>query len=228
MAVLLGFASEFKVRQLERQGRLHAVRGAMGQAWYPRPEVLELRRVLARGAVRETAGAAATAGVIGESPVFSAGRPAAPGRWTDSALIAYLRGAPAGTAAASPVRFPTVVDLVADTGVSIARAERVYRFWLAHDVHPAAAALRARRNPTTGAPRSDVSGVAGTPEDSDTHGLDAGARAATLPTLPTLPAERRGGARIERDSLIRRLRDPDPAIRAEAFEKLKKTPRPLT
>jgi len=39
----LGLPSEFKVRQLEKEGRLHPVRGAMGSAWYPRAEVLALR-----------------------------------------------------------------------------------------------------------------------------------------------------------------------------------------
>src|SRR3954471_7248678 len=62
-ARLLGLASEFKVRQLEREGRLHPVRGTMGSAWYPRSEVLALR----------------------EPEV------AAPGRWSDGQLLALLR-----------------------------------------------------------------------------------------------------------------------------------------
>ena len=99
-AALLGFASEFKVRQLEKEGRLHPVRGAMGSAWYPRGQVEALRGKLAR-------------------PLS----PTAPRvRWPDDALIALLREKPR-----------TVVDLVVDAGISISRAERVYRFWLAHE-----------------------------------------------------------------------------------------------
>jgi hypothetical protein len=149
-ATLLGFASEFKIRQLEKAGRLRAVRGVMGSAWYPRAQVL---------ALRDAAEADSTAPI--------------PGRWSDAALIAHLRA-----------RARSVVDLVADTGVSISRAERVYRFWLAHDVHPVASEARATR-----------------------------ARMASL--------ERRSPDRIERDDLIRQLRDPDPDARAAAFEKLK-------
>jgi hypothetical protein len=99
-AALLGFASEFKVRQLEKEGRLRPVRGAMGSAWYPRGQIEALRGKIAR-------------------PLS----PAAPRlRWPDDALIALLREKPR-----------TVVDLVVDAGVSISRAERVYRFWLAHE-----------------------------------------------------------------------------------------------
>jgi hypothetical protein len=106
-AALLGYASEFKVRQLEKQGRLRAVRGVMGSAWYPRKQVLALCEVPSAAPAR-TAGA-----------------------WTDAALLAHLRERPR-----------SVVDLVIDTGIPIARAERVYRFWLAHDSHPTAAASR--------------------------------------------------------------------------------------
>jgi hypothetical protein len=149
-AALLGFASEFKIRQLEKAGRLRAVRGVMGSAGYPRGQVLALRD-------------AAEAG--GAAPIH--------GRWSDAALVAHLRA-----------RARSVVDLVADTGISISRAERVYRFWLAHDVHPVASEARANR-----------------------------ARMAAL--------ERRNPDRLERDDLIRQLRDPDPTARAAAFEKLK-------
>jgi hypothetical protein len=149
-AALLGFGSEFKVRQLERAGRLRPVRGAMGSAWYPPAQVLALRDAAEAGSASPT-----------------------PGRWSDAALIGHLRA-----------RARSVVDLVADTGISISRAERVYRFWLAHDVHPVASEARARKT-------------------------DA----------PAL--ERRSTARIERDDLIRQLRDPDPTARAAAFEKLK-------
>ena len=105
-AALLGFASEFKVRQLEKEGRLHPVRGAMGSAWYPRGEVLALR-----------------------------GPEAPTGRWSDGQLLALLRQEIDG-------RPRTVADLVVEAGVSITRAERVYRFWLAKDQHPMAARAR--------------------------------------------------------------------------------------
>ena len=72
MADALGFASEFKVRQLEKEGRLHPIRGAMGSAWYPRAQVETVRRALPRPAI--TAGPRA--------------------RWTDAALIALLRERP--------------------------------------------------------------------------------------------------------------------------------------
>jgi hypothetical protein len=99
-AALLGFASEFKVRQLEKEGQLRPIRGAMGSAWYPRSQVDALRGKVAR-------------------PLS----PTAPRvRWPDDALIALLREKPR-----------TVVDLVVDAGISISRAERVYRFWLAHE-----------------------------------------------------------------------------------------------
>ena len=102
-AALLGFASEFKVRQLEKEGRLRPVRGAMGSAWYPRAQVEALRGKSAR-------------------PLS----PTAPRvRWPDDALIALLREKPR-----------SIVDLVVDAGISISRAERVYRFWLAHEGPP--------------------------------------------------------------------------------------------
>jgi hypothetical protein len=71
-AALLGFASEFKVRQLEKAGRLHPIRGAMGSAWYPRREVEALQPAAARP----------------PSPA------AARERWPDDALIALLREKP--------------------------------------------------------------------------------------------------------------------------------------
>jgi hypothetical protein len=99
-AALLGFASEFKVRQLEKEGRLRPIRGAMGSAWYPRGQIEALRGKIAR-------------------PLS----PTAPRvRWPDDALIALLREKPR-----------TVVDLVVDAGISISRAERVYRFWVTHE-----------------------------------------------------------------------------------------------
>jgi hypothetical protein len=164
-ARLLGFGSEFKVRQLEKQGRLQPVRGAMGSAWYPRRAVEALRQP------------------DGRRPAPSA----KPAGQSDAALIAHLREAPGDQPR-------TVVDLVADLGVSISRAERVYRFWLKHDAHPSADAARAARE--------------GRPQKFDA-------------TPPLSPAERRSHERLERDTLLKRMRDPDPRVRADAFEKLK-------
>ncbi len=154
MAQALGFASEFKVRQLEKEGRLHPIRGAMGSAWYPRGQVETLRRSLPR-------------------PALSPGPRA---RWTDAALIALLRERPR-----------SVVDLVVDAGIPISRAERVYRWWRTHE------------------------GSAERPAAHATITADA----------ETDPAERRSGDRLEHDALVRQLRDADPKVRAEAFEKLK-------
>jgi hypothetical protein len=156
VAALLGFASEFKVRQLEKEGRLRPIRGAMGSAWYPRAQVDALRGKPTR-------------------PLS----PTAPRvRWPDYALIALLREKPR-----------TVVDLVVDAGVSISRAERVYRFWLAHE-----------------GPGKETSER---PDEAPAEGGDGD------------PHERRSEARIERDALVRQLRDADPKVRVAAFEKLK-------
>jgi hypothetical protein len=178
-AATLGFASEFKVRRFEKEGRLRPVRGVMGSAWYPRAQVLALREALAA------------------PPPIPIGPPAgepspAQARWSDAQLIAYLRSRarPIDGGAASRSRTP--VDLVADTGISIARAERVYRFWLAHDAHPAA--QDARGAPTAAAAVSRRGGA---------------------------PPERRSEARIERDTLLQQMRAADPAVRAAAFEKLR-------
>ena len=80
---------------------------------------------------------------------------------------------------------------MADTGISIARAERVYRFWLAHDAHPVAGEAR------------------------------GGAAPASTRAAPAAPSERRSDARIERDTLLQQMRAADPAARAVAFEKLR-------
>jgi hypothetical protein len=122
----------------------------MGSAWYPRAAVLALRAAQDRAERRHARGEGADLRA----------------RPSDGALIAYLRERPR-----------TIVDLVADTGISIARAERVYRFWAAHDTRPA-------------------------------------------PTAE--PTERRSTERLERETLLRQLKNPDPRARAEAFESLKR------
>jgi hypothetical protein len=65
-AALLGFASEFRIREFERQGFLHSVRGPMHTAFYARPDVLALKARLAQ----------------------AAGQPQT--EWTDADLIAFL------------------------------------------------------------------------------------------------------------------------------------------
>ena len=129
VAVALGFASEFKVRRLEKEGRLRPVRGVMGSAWYPRAQVLAVRDALA----------APPAAAL---PAAAPDAPPLPTRWTDAQLIAHLRGRARAIDGGAGSRSRTAVDLVADTGISIARAERVYRFWLANDAHPAASEAR--------------------------------------------------------------------------------------
>ncbi len=86
----------------------------------------------------------------------------------------------------------TVADLVVETGISITRAEKVHRFWL--------------RNDTWQAPEA-VATVALSP---------------TSPTSPTSAStERRRPDRISHDALIQQMRDPDPRVRAAAFDKLR-------
>jgi hypothetical protein len=100
-ASLLGFASEFKIREFERQGRLRSVRGPMRTAFYPRPDVLALKAQLAQ-----------TQGAPGD-------------QWTDADLIALLEH-PTATG-----RRRTALELVTLARISIERAERVYAFWAA-------------------------------------------------------------------------------------------------
>lgn len=214
-AALLGFASEFKVRQLEKEGRLRPIRGAMGSAWYPRQEIEALRATSARPS-----------------------SPAAPGlRWPDDALIALLRE-----------KHRTVVDLVVDAGISIARAERVYRFWQAHE-GATATAREAPGGRVTGG--GGVTGAASAMRGTSLAPTSAlAARVTPLPPTPAPPsratppsppspapapapapaasvapadeaAERRSGERLEHDALVRQLRDADPKVRAAAFDKLK-------
>src|SRR6478609_10094931 len=76
VAAALGFASEFKVRRFEREGRLRPVRGVMGSAWYPRAQVQALREELT-----------APPPVVGPSGTA----PVSPARWSDAQLIAHLR-----------------------------------------------------------------------------------------------------------------------------------------
>ena len=100
----------------------------MGSAWYPRAQVLALREALAAPPS------------VAVAP--RARRHPSPARWSDAQLIAHLRSRARAVDGSAGSRPRTPVDLVADTGISIARAERVYRFWLAHDTHPVAVEAR--------------------------------------------------------------------------------------
>jgi hypothetical protein len=182
-AALLGYASEYPVRQLERAGRLRAVRGPLGSAWYPRSAVLALRTPAA-------------------GPAPPEGRTARP---SDAQLLALLRQPhPDG-------RPRTVIDLVVEAGIDIARGRRIHRFWLAHDRHPLAAAARAGGGE---APGAAPPGAPAAPADPPP------ARAAPG------PGERRGPERLAREALLAQIRDPRPAVRAAAFERLRPPAKP--
>lgn len=100
-AAVLGFASEFKVREFEQQGQLRSVRGPMRAAFYPRAEILALKAKLAQHEPQR----------------------AVPEDWSDADLIALLAH-PRGDGGAR-----TALDLVVETRISIERAERVHGFW---------------------------------------------------------------------------------------------------
>ena len=183
---MLGFASEFKIREFERQGLLRSVRGAMRTAFYPRPDILALKAHLA-----QTQGASSD-------------------EWTDADLITLLEHpSEAG-------RPRTALELVTLARITIERAERVYAFW----AESAAAALAPHPPSEARRPLPPQQG-------------EAGSGAPQLPnsSRPTFPAlrgvagsgERRGEERLARDGLIRELRDPDPRVRQEAFERLRES-----
>jgi hypothetical protein len=156
---VLGFASEFKIRQYERQGMLRSVRGPMRTAFYPRAEVLALKARLVEREIAADDGCA----------------------WSDADLIALLEQPDRAG------RRRTALDLVKDARISIERAERVYGFWV--KAAPAAQAVAVAR--------------------------------AVAPVEPTIAPERRGTERRTRDHLIQSLRDPDPRVRQQAFERLR-------
>jgi len=179
-ARVLGFASEFKIREFERKGMLHSVRGPMRAAFYPRPEILALKAQLA---LNEP----------GQAP---------PDAWTDAELLALL-GHPKRTGETR-----TVLDLVMETQISIERAERVYDFWTRRETAPISAdkmVAPATVASSMVAPAMVAPSAVGVCADPE----------------PPAGEERRAGSRLSRDSLIRKLRDPDPRVRAEAFAKLK-------
>ncbi|HEX7596794.1 MAG TPA: hypothetical protein VF518_01195 [Polyangia bacterium] len=193
VAIRLGLPSEFKVRQFEREGRLHAVRGRMGTAFYPEAEVLALRAEL------------------GVSPLPE------PGCWTDADLLTLLQQP---TSAGRP---RTAVDLVTEAKISIARAERVYRFWSEATSDLARALPRADRHPSV------------EPNSTAQPAPSANPQPKAIPPSPPPPtatpaqsgskSERRSSDRMARDQLVRSLRDPDPCVRDRAFARLKEGPR---
>jgi hypothetical protein len=98
-AQALGFASEFKIRELERKGVLHAVRGPMRAAFYPRPEIIAVKAKLALDDPDQ----------VGDT-------------WTDAELLRLLgHPTPSGERR-------TAYDLVLETQISIERALRVCDF----------------------------------------------------------------------------------------------------
>jgi hypothetical protein len=187
-AMVLGLPSEFKIRQLEREGRLHAIRGQMGTAFYPEHEVLALKAEL------------------------GARLPPQPGCWTDADLLALLQR-PTSTG-----RPRTVVDLVTEAKISIARAERVVRFWYNGQVPSAVAVAR----PVPAAADETVAPAA--PRPTVQEALPG--EPMTVAKVPgrRLDSERRSTDRLTRDQLVRALRDPDPRVRDRAFAQLKDDP----
>ena len=203
-AAVLGFASEFKVREFERQGLLRSVRGPMRTAFYPRPDVLALKARLAQSEC------------------------ASPDEWTDADLIALLEHpTEAG-------RARTALDLVTEARISIERAERAHAFWAkgagVSAPHPLSSAQRplpaARGEAGSGAPHPLSS--ARRPLSPGHFGSTTPANPPRGFAAPSPAArgeagsgERRGEDRLARDSLIRELRDPDPRARQQAFERLR-------
>jgi len=124
-AQALGFASEFKIREFERKGRLRSVRGPMRAAFYPRAEVLALKAQLA---------------------LSEPGR-GSPDAWSDAELLALL-GHPKRSGDAR-----TALDLVLETQITIERAERVHDFWKRSEPVPksADATLATNAPPVTSA-----------------------------------------------------------------------------
>ncbi len=129
-AQALGFASEFKIRELERKGMLRSVRGPMRAAFYPRPEILAIKAQLAS----------------------SESGPVPPEAWSDAELLTLL-GHPKRTGERR-----TIVDLVLETRISIERAERVYDFWMGKESarRPAPSAERATEAPSSAGSRATV------------------------------------------------------------------------
>jgi hypothetical protein len=235
-AQLLGFSSEFKIRQLERDGRLQSVRGPMKTAFYARADVLAVKAELEQ-----------------ESPGHEADDD-----WTDAQLLELLRHP---TREGQP---RTPLDLVLETHISIDRAEKVYDFWTSCGGAGAAATAAPKpsatpkpsvqaqpSNPAT-KPMVAAHAGAGSPTTAVSHQTEPPSKAPPRPAVPPAqpslaqapaqpsPAacppetatqdpkpvdnsanERRGEERLSRDALIAELRHPDPRVRERAFARLK-------
>jgi hypothetical protein len=242
-AQLLGFSSEFKIRQLEREGRLQSVRGPMRTAFYARADVLAVKAELGR----ELLGQEATDG------------------WTDAELLLLLR------TPNRDGRQRTALDLVLETRISIERAERVFAFWAGSQSGPGVALPQGQpgrsQAETTSAPQPlprepksapppaakelpvtatkpdavvqpSIAVEKAAPEPAVAAPASSAHRPAAVemprtaaPASTTAPApakpresdenERRGEDRLSRDALIAQLRDPDPRVRGRAFALLK-------
>ena len=137
-ATLLGVPSDFKVRQLEKEGRLRAIRGAMGQAWYVRADVLALRATMGR-----------RLGLRSDGP--SGAGAAVP----DEALLALLGRPKLDCQMGQGPRARTPLDLVLEAGVSMERAEEIWGFWVRYAT-PAAPMAVAQAEPPERRGRSRV------------------------------------------------------------------------
>jgi hypothetical protein len=121
------------------------------------------------------------------------------GVWSDAELLALLAHPRAdGTRR-------TALDLVLETNIAIDRAERVLAFLLRESARPA--------GPTKVEPSEKRSPSSTEPAIIETAGVE----------VEHTTSERRSGARLAHDDLIRMLRDPDPKVRDQAFARLKQT-----
>jgi hypothetical protein len=112
-------------------------------------------------------------------------------RWSDADLITLLRTARTAGLGKS------VADLVVETGISIARAAEVYRFWERND---------------RGSPPGPI---------SEAQPADESAIASASTWAAPAQPERRSAERLAHAALIGQLRDPDPKVRAAAFAELR-------
>lgn len=216
VAALLGFASEYKVRQLERRGRLSAVRGAMGTAFYRRADVLVLKVELERRSALTAAGpptevsdaellallarpGAAAPDLVTEAGISIERAERVFAFWRQHGDAKGLRSLPAmGT---GPSREATVVT----SGATIALPPDLFATAAAavhEDVPPSVALGSASRAPGASASTLEAAG----PGDSG---------------RPTVALDRRSRRRQSRAELLAQLRDPRPAIRAAAFAALR-------
>ena len=202
VAALLGFPSEFKVRQLERDGRLRSVRGPMRTAFYARAEVLAIKAELDQ-----------------ESPW-------ADNDWTDAELLVLLRNPH------REGRTRTALDLVLETQISIERAEKVYAFWVSSGgatvamPEPPKPAVQVREEAPAAPVRAQIADHIPEPirpPERIPHPIEVARQPQITARLEHDQAsdERRGEERLSRDALIHELRHPDPRVRERAFARLR-------